>query len=443
MPKQNVQDSRLVAGSDTIHHMAFSLGLEDVLTSQALLYFECSSNSATSQFTNDAWAAACLYLVIRMHRLPISTAQVAAAVEQDSRLILKLFQKVATACKVTPPAVNFTNFTLHSMTKVPGVQPATKLKVLDLYVKLIAWLEKARPKTWVNNSWAAAACQLVMTFYKVEVEPQHLSKLFGCKEATFTTQVHALTQLVVAAANGLPSSTYPECLKHISVFPVRPTAALFTDQGAEEAMENTTSRALDLSLEGDVTAVPGTAAASSCKELLQRPATSATADAHRQAALPGAYAKLAVHDMINMHDVSLAIKMQVLHLYVRLMVWLGRDTSVGNSYWAAAALQIAMLHYKVPFFPSNLAGHAVASGEVLQAARSITPLDAAASSQQQKEADLPANVQSEEGASSAPGGSSTAAQGLSLVGPDGQVCFNPVEECSRRTPFDYKTQPSI
>ncbi|KAA6420154.1 MAG: hypothetical protein FRX49_09817 [Trebouxia sp. A1-2] len=381
-----------------------------------------------------------------MHRLPISTAQVAAAVEQDSRLILKLFQKVATACKVTPPAVNFTNFTLHSMTKVPGVQPATKLKVLDLYVKLIAWLEKARPKTWVNNSWAAAACQLVMTFYKVEVEPQHLSKLFGCKEATFTTQVHALTQLVVAAANGLPSSTYPECLKHISVFPVRPTAALFTDQGAEEAMENTTSRALDLSLEGDVTAVPGTAAASSCKELLQRPATSATADAHRQAALPGAYAKLAVHDMINMHDVSLAIKMQVLHLYVRLMVWLGRDTSVGNSYWAAAALQIAMLHYKVPFFPSNLAGHvkvdifierahdikkllttaansscesysacvrkianmpcnllpllpdatqAVASGEVLQAARSITPLDAAASSQQQKEADLPANVQSE------------------------------------------------
>ncbi|DBA85002.1 TPA: hypothetical protein ACH3X2_005738 [Trebouxia sp. C0005] len=296
------------------------------------------------------------------------------------------------------------------MTKVPGVQPATKLKVLDLYVKLIAWLEKARPKTWVNNSWAAAACQLVMTFYKVEVEPQHLSKLFGCKEATFTTQVHALTQLVVAAANGLPSSTYPECLKHISVFPVRPTAALFTDQGAEEAMENTTSRALDLSLEGDVTAVPGTAAASSCKELLQRPATSATADARRQAALPGAYAKLAVHDMINMHDVSLAIKMQVPffpsnlagHVKVDIFIERAHDikkllTTAANSScesYSACVRKIANMPCNLlPLLPD--ATQAVASGEVLQAARSITPLDAAASSQQQKEADLPANVQSE------------------------------------------------
>ena len=177
---------------------------------------------------------------------------------------------------------------------------------------ILVALTTSKPGCNIANKLAPGPTMIACPqLLQVEVEPQHLSKLFGCKEATFTTQVHALTQLVVAAANGLPSSTYPECLKHISVFPVRPTAALFTDQGAEEAMENTTSRALDLSLEGDVTAVPGTAAASSCKELLQRPATSATADARRQAALPGAYAKLAVHDMINMHDVSLAIKMQV------------------------------------------------------------------------------------------------------------------------------------
>ncbi len=121
-----------VAGSDVIHRMAVSVGLGDVLASQALWYFECSSNSATSQPIIDVWSAACLYLAIRMHQLPISTAQVAAAVKQDSKLILKLFQKVATACKINPPAVDFTNFTLHSMTKMPGVQPATKVKVQHL-----------------------------------------------------------------------------------------------------------------------------------------------------------------------------------------------------------------------------------------------------------------------------------------------------------------------
>ncbi|KAL0042374.1 hypothetical protein WJX77_010295 [Trebouxia sp. C0004] len=452
MPKQTARDSRLVAGSDTIHRMAVSVGLGDVLTSQALWYFECSSNSATSQPVNDAWSAACLYLAIRMHQLPISTAQVAAAVEQDSRLILKLFQRVATACKITPPAVDFTNFTLHSMTKVPGVRPATKAKVLNMYVEIIAWLEKARPKTCVNNSWAAAACQHAMTFHKVEVEAQHLSKLFGSQEASFTGRVHELKQLLVAAAEGLPSSTYPECLAHISVLPVPPASGHDTDQGDNgdidntlEAMENTTSRASDQSLEGDVTAVLGTAAASACKGQLQRPATSATADVPQQAALPGAYAKLAVHDMVNMHDVPLPIKMQVLQLYVRLMVWLRQDTSTSNSYWAAAALQIAMLHYKIPFLPSNLAGHvkvdmlgehaheirqrltvvansscvsysvclhkianmpcsllpllpdatqAAASGKVVQAANGRRSLDADASSQQQIQANLPAAVQS-------------------------------------------------
>ena len=153
---------------------------------------------------------------------------------------------------------------------------------------------------------------------QVEVEPQHLSKLFGSKEATFTTRVQDFRQLVVAAAEGFPSSTYPECLKHISALPVPPAAAHFTAQGVNddddntlEAMENTISRASDLSLEGDVTAAPGTAAASSCKAQLQRPATSATADMPQQAALPGPYAKLAVHDMVNMHDVSLPVKMQV------------------------------------------------------------------------------------------------------------------------------------
>ncbi len=112
--------------------MGVSVGLGDVLTSQALWYFECSSHSGTTQPMNDVWSAACLYLAIRMHQLPISTAQVAAAVKQDSMMILKRFRKVATACKVNPPAVDFTNFTLHSMTKMPGVQPATKVKVQHL-----------------------------------------------------------------------------------------------------------------------------------------------------------------------------------------------------------------------------------------------------------------------------------------------------------------------
>ncbi|KAL0050017.1 hypothetical protein WJX82_002828 [Trebouxia sp. C0006] len=184
MPKQTAHDSRLVAGFNTINRMGVSVGLGDVLTSQALWYFECSSHSGTTQPMND---------------------------------------------------------------------------VLDLYAKLIAWLEKAKPKTCVNNNWAAAACHHAMTFYKVEVEPQHLSMLFG--------------------------------------------------------------------------------------------------NVPQQAALPEAYAKLALHDMVNMHDMSLPVKMQVLHLYKRLMVWLSKDTSASNSYWAAAALQIAMLHYKIPFLPSNLAGH--------------------------------------------------------------------------------------
>ncbi len=155
---------------------------------------------------------------------------------------------------------------------------------------------------------------------QVEVEPQHLSMLFGSKEAAFTTRVQEFRQLLVAAAEGLPCSTYPECLKHISALPVPPAAAHCTDQGVHdhddndntlEAMQNTTSRAPDLSVEGDVTAAPGTAAASSCKELLQRPASSAAADVPQQAALPEAYAKLALHDMVNMHDVSLPVKMQV------------------------------------------------------------------------------------------------------------------------------------
>jgi len=118
-----------VAVSDTIHRVAVSLGLGDVLTTEALWYLECSSNSTTSQPITDVWSAACLYLAIRMHQLPISPAQVAAAAGQDSRMILKLFQKVATACAQTPPPVDFTKFTLHSMAKVPGVQPATKVKV--------------------------------------------------------------------------------------------------------------------------------------------------------------------------------------------------------------------------------------------------------------------------------------------------------------------------
>ncbi len=153
---------------------------------------------------------------------------------------------------------------------------------------------------------------------QVEVEPQHLSKMFGIQEATFTTRVEEFRQLVLAAAEGLPCSTYPECLKHISALPVPPAAANFTDQGDNDdngntlgVLENTTSQASHLSLEGDVTAAPGTAAASSCKELLQRPATSAAADVPEQAALPEAYAQLAVHDMVNMHDVSLPVKMQV------------------------------------------------------------------------------------------------------------------------------------
>ena len=155
---------------------------------------------------------------------------------------------------------------------------------------------------------------------QVEVEPQHLSKLFGCTESAFTTRVQELRQLVEAAAEGLQSSTYPECHKHISALPVPPAAAHFTGQGVNDhddnhntlgVLENTTSRASDLSLGGDVTAAPGTAAAKSCRELLQRPATSATADVPQQAALPEAYAKLAVHDMIKMHDVLLPVKMQV------------------------------------------------------------------------------------------------------------------------------------
>ena len=153
---------------------------------------------------------------------------------------------------------------------------------------------------------------------QVEAEPQHLIKLFGSTKPSFTTRVHELRQLLVAAAKGLPSNAYPECLAHISVLPVPLAAAHFTDQGVNdddndstlEAMENT-SRASDLYVEGDVTALPTTAAASSCKAQLQRPATSATADVPQQAALPGAYAQLAVHEMVNMHDVSLPIKMQV------------------------------------------------------------------------------------------------------------------------------------
>ena len=128
-----------VAGYDLIHRMGVSLGLGDVLTSQAVWYFECSISSATSQPLDNVWSAACLYLAIRMHQLPISTAEVAAAVKQDSRLNLKLFQKVATACKVNVPAVDFTSFTLHSMTKRPGVQPATKVKVQHLPLHFCAF----------------------------------------------------------------------------------------------------------------------------------------------------------------------------------------------------------------------------------------------------------------------------------------------------------------
>ncbi len=184
---------------------------------------------------------------------------------------------------------------------------------------ILGALITSKPGCNTANKLAAGPSMIAcLPLVQVEVEPQHLSKLFGSKEATFTARVQEFRQLVLAAAEGLPCNTYPQCLKHISALPVPPATAHCTDQvdhddndNALEAMENTTSRASDLSVEGGVTAVPGTAAASSCKELLQRPATSAAADVPQQAALPGAYAKLAVHDMVNMHDVSLPVKMQV------------------------------------------------------------------------------------------------------------------------------------
>ncbi len=64
-----------------------------------------------------------------MHQLPISPSQLATAAAEDSRLILKFFQKVATACEQIPPAVDFTKFTLHSIAKLPGVRPATTVQV--------------------------------------------------------------------------------------------------------------------------------------------------------------------------------------------------------------------------------------------------------------------------------------------------------------------------
>lgn len=114
-----------------IRRLCSLLDLGGLLLSEAVIYLDCSSLTCQSI---PAWSAACLYLVIRMHQLPVSVTRVAAEVGQDPKLILKLFQQVANDCQQTPPAVDFSKFALQSMARLRQVKSATRVQVQHCFL---------------------------------------------------------------------------------------------------------------------------------------------------------------------------------------------------------------------------------------------------------------------------------------------------------------------
>lgn len=119
-----------VTASDIIRCSAKELGIGQLVETEALFYLECAfSCHIQTSHRPASLSAACLWLAIRMHLLPITMNQVAAAVGEEARLTLKLFHKVAVAAQQNPPATDFTKFALHGMGKIPHVCASTKMQV--------------------------------------------------------------------------------------------------------------------------------------------------------------------------------------------------------------------------------------------------------------------------------------------------------------------------
>ena len=90
-----------------------------MLEDEAVFYLECAYDVQATKAT--ALAAACLYLTIRQHQLPISLHSVLTAVEPNLKLTSELLLAVADACQLKVPIFNWTHFGIRSLSLMPGV----------------------------------------------------------------------------------------------------------------------------------------------------------------------------------------------------------------------------------------------------------------------------------------------------------------------------------
>lgn len=114
-----------------IWRIAGKLQLGDVLASEAAFYLECACDAHSICCTKarpPELAAACMYVVIRQHQLPVALKGVLAAADPTVKPS-QLFLKVADACQLKLPAPDYTKFVTQSLSVLTGVQPDVKKKV--------------------------------------------------------------------------------------------------------------------------------------------------------------------------------------------------------------------------------------------------------------------------------------------------------------------------
>ena len=111
----------------TLRLAAKILQVGKLLEAEAVFYLECAHDVQATKAT--ALAAACLYLTIRQHQLPVSLHSVLSVVEPNLKLTSELLLAVADACQLKVPTINRTHFGVRSLSLMPGVEAWLKVQV--------------------------------------------------------------------------------------------------------------------------------------------------------------------------------------------------------------------------------------------------------------------------------------------------------------------------
>ena len=115
---------------EVIRRIAHAINVGGFLEREAIFYLDCAYDSSARVRHADfaALAVACLYVAMRMHQLPVNIYGMLIAFQPGVRPS-NLSSSVADACWLRLPAVDYTQYVVHSLSFNSDLEPSIKAQV--------------------------------------------------------------------------------------------------------------------------------------------------------------------------------------------------------------------------------------------------------------------------------------------------------------------------